>query len=833
MSSTVGHLAPSREQVRARRRRRRRAVVRAAPRERDEGDDAARSSADAVARAMLQPITSRPAAALRDHPDRRPRASGTTRNRPRSSPGSGVHGRSRGPSVGLVTTVDAARTQFALLAGIHFLFVLVTLGLGPVVAIFQTRWAVTRREVHERATRFWGQLYLVNYALGIVAGILLELQFGLHFPGLLDVAGEVFGAPLAVETMVAFFLESTLLGLWVFGWHQLNRWVHTVVFWLVVLTGYASAFAVMVANGFLRHPVGYELRRRRRAHHRRRRARAQPRGRPVARARHRRVPAGRGVRRRRRQRVAPAPARRGLDELFQRSLRTGVVVGAVGALLAVGFGFSQFSYFTDGERVGAVPRGRRRARVHDPGRLRPVPRRVPDARAHGPRRAVPAPARGCGTVYGFLTARAARAVRARDPRLADARDRPPAVGRRRRPADLRRHLRAQRRRPCWSRSAVLVGLIATLAVVDWVGARAARPPRPGRPHARRSTAARPRARRAPDLRGGVPMTLDRAARRRVRRLGRARRHEPGARRHAAPGRPRPPASAGPCSPRSARSCWPARCGWSPRPASCSPASRDLERDLWFVAYPLVIALLVTWVLRDAGVWLRSRRPGVALAVLLGARGRRRVRGAAAVGRRPARRPRSCGSRRSRRSTARVVVPVLDRPVRRRRHARARHHLRRHPDLRASCASAPPASAGRDAALVGGAARRGGDRVRRPRPRRRSAAPPSCRRWSCSPGPGPPSSRVPRSRTVGCTGRSLAVVVGGALPVVAAAIALAPAGRDRAPTARARAARLRAGAARRPGVGLVDVPAPGRPARRGLLLTDPSALQATSFLVSKP
>ncbi|GEK21353.1 cytochrome ubiquinol oxidase subunit I [Cellulomonas xylanilytica] len=260
----------------------------------------------------------------------------------------------RGPSVTLVSAVDAARTQFALLAGFHFLFVLVTLGLGPVVAIFQTRWAVTRREVHERATRFWGQLYLVNYALGIVAGILLELQFGLHFPGLLDVAGEVFGAPLAVETMVAFFLESTLLGLWVFGWHQLNRWVHTVVFWLVVLTGYASALAVMVANGFLRNPVGYEL---------------------VDGVAHITDPAA----------LVLNPAavlslghvlgacllagafvvigvsawhlRRetAFDELFRRSLRTGVVVGAVGALLAVGFGFSQFSYVTQGAEAGQHP----------------------------------------------------------------------------------------------------------------------------------------------------------------------------------------------------------------------------------------------------------------------------------------------------------------------------------------------------------------------------------------------------------------------------------------------------------------------------------------------
>ncbi|KQR12155.1 cytochrome ubiquinol oxidase subunit I [Cellulomonas sp. Leaf334] len=253
-----------------------------------------------------------------------------------------------------MSAVDAARTQFALLAGFHFLFVLVTLGLGPVVAIFQTRWAVTRLDVHQYATRFWGQLYLVNYALGIVAGILLELQFGLHFPGLLDVAGEVFGAPLAVETMVAFFLESTLLGLWVFGWHQLNRWVHTAVFWLVVVTGYASAFAVMVANGFLRNPVGYELRDG--VAHITDSAALVLNPASVLSLGHvigacllagAFVVIGVSAWHLRRQ--------TGYDELFQRSLRTGVVVGAVGAVLAVGFGFSQFSYLGDDAAAGQSP----------------------------------------------------------------------------------------------------------------------------------------------------------------------------------------------------------------------------------------------------------------------------------------------------------------------------------------------------------------------------------------------------------------------------------------------------------------------------------------------
>jgi len=259
-----------------------------------------------------------------------------------------------------VTAVDAARLQFALLAGIHFLFVLVTLGLGPVVAIFQTRWACTGREVFERATRFWGQLYLINYALGIAAGIVLELQLGLHFPGLLDVAGGVFGAPLVIETMAAFFLESTFLGLWVFGWHVLPRAVHTAVFWLVVLTGYLSAFTVMVANGFLRNPVGFEL------------------VDGVARITDARalimnpaaflssmhvlgaclvaggfllVGVGAWHLRRSSSRLPvvvdaglPGDAMSQENALWRLSVRSGIVTGTVGAVLAAGFGFAQFSY---------------------------------------------------------------------------------------------------------------------------------------------------------------------------------------------------------------------------------------------------------------------------------------------------------------------------------------------------------------------------------------------------------------------------------------------------------------------------------------------------------
>jgi cytochrome d ubiquinol oxidase subunit I len=155
--------------------------------------------------------------------------------------------------------VTIARMQFATTTSLHFLFVLLTLGLATLVAVMQTRHTFSRDPVHSRMTRFWGHLYVINYVVGIATGIVMEFQFGLNWTGLTAFAGDVFGAPLAVETLVAFFLESTFLGLWIFGWGRLNRWVHLALIWLVVLTAYASAFWVMVANSFLQNPVGYQV----------------------------------------------------------------------------------------------------------------------------------------------------------------------------------------------------------------------------------------------------------------------------------------------------------------------------------------------------------------------------------------------------------------------------------------------------------------------------------------------------------------------------------------------------------------------------------------------
>ncbi|MFE0423719.1 cytochrome ubiquinol oxidase subunit I [Streptomyces sp. NPDC058953] len=163
-----------------------------------------------------------------------------------------------------MSAAELARLQFAATVGIHWLFVVLTMGLVPLVAIMHTRAAYTRdpatRAVRERMTRFWGQIYVINYAVGIVTGLVMEFQFGLSWSGLSKFAGNVFGAPLALETLIAFFAESTFLGMWIFGWGRLRRGTHLTLIWLVALTAYASAYWILVANGFMQHPVGYEVR---------------------------------------------------------------------------------------------------------------------------------------------------------------------------------------------------------------------------------------------------------------------------------------------------------------------------------------------------------------------------------------------------------------------------------------------------------------------------------------------------------------------------------------------------------------------------------------------
>jgi cytochrome bd ubiquinol oxidase subunit I len=246
-----------------------------------------------------------------------------------------------------LSTLSLARLLFAVTAGTHFLFVSLTLGLATLVAIMQTRAVTTGDEVRMRMVRFWGQLYVINYAVGIVTGLLMEFQFGLNWPGLTDHARDVFGAPLAMETLVAFFVESTFLGLWIFGWHQLNRWAHLALIWVVTLTAYASAYFILVANGFMRHPVGFlrvggELRVDSAAKLFTNPAALLPLGHVVSGAF---LVAGFFV-----AGVSAWHLRRGADpEFFRRSLRVGLVAVVAAIVPAVLFGAFQFAYIPDGE----------------------------------------------------------------------------------------------------------------------------------------------------------------------------------------------------------------------------------------------------------------------------------------------------------------------------------------------------------------------------------------------------------------------------------------------------------------------------------------------------
>jgi cytochrome bd ubiquinol oxidase subunit I len=158
-----------------------------------------------------------------------------------------------------VSTVDLARAQFATTSIYHFLFVPLTLGLAPLVAIMQTTWYRTGVDAWLRLTRFFGTLLLINFAIGVATGLVQEFQFGMNWSVYSKFVGGVFGAPLAIEGLAAFFLEATFLGLWIFGWDRLSPRLHLATIWLVVLGTWLSAYFILVANSWMQHPVGYKL----------------------------------------------------------------------------------------------------------------------------------------------------------------------------------------------------------------------------------------------------------------------------------------------------------------------------------------------------------------------------------------------------------------------------------------------------------------------------------------------------------------------------------------------------------------------------------------------
>src|ERR1700749_2547511 len=154
---------------------------------------------------------------------------------------------------------DLARIQFAFTSVNHFFFVPVTIGLAFLTALLQTAWHRSGKDDYLRLTRFFGTLLVINVAIGVVTGLVQEFQFGMNWGQYFRLVGNIFGAPLAMEGLGAFFLESTFLGLWLFGWDKLPRRIHLAKIWAVAFGSILSGAFIMAANSWMQHPVGYQM----------------------------------------------------------------------------------------------------------------------------------------------------------------------------------------------------------------------------------------------------------------------------------------------------------------------------------------------------------------------------------------------------------------------------------------------------------------------------------------------------------------------------------------------------------------------------------------------
>lgn len=152
-----------------------------------------------------------------------------------------------------------ARLQFALTTIYHFFFVPLTLGLSVLVALMESLYVSTGQEIYKQMMKFWGKLFVINFAMGVVTGIVQEFQFGMNWSEYSRYVGDIFGAPLAIEALLAFFLESTFLGVWIFGWDRLSKKAHLAAIWLVAAGSNISALWILIANSFMQQPVGYTL----------------------------------------------------------------------------------------------------------------------------------------------------------------------------------------------------------------------------------------------------------------------------------------------------------------------------------------------------------------------------------------------------------------------------------------------------------------------------------------------------------------------------------------------------------------------------------------------
>ncbi|MDR1084731.1 MAG: cytochrome ubiquinol oxidase subunit I [Deltaproteobacteria bacterium] len=152
-----------------------------------------------------------------------------------------------------------SRLQFAFATIVHFFFVPLTIGLGFFIAIMETRYVRTGNEKFKQQAQFWGRIFLINFVLGVVTGIALEFQFGTNWALYSKYVGDIFGSLLAIEATLAFFLESTFIGIWAFGWNRVPKKIHLMAIWFVAFASTISALWILLANGFMQHPVGYTI----------------------------------------------------------------------------------------------------------------------------------------------------------------------------------------------------------------------------------------------------------------------------------------------------------------------------------------------------------------------------------------------------------------------------------------------------------------------------------------------------------------------------------------------------------------------------------------------
>ena len=153
-------------------------------------------------------------------------------------------------------SLDLARWQFGITTVYHFVLVPLTIGLAPLVALMETAWLKTGNEQWLTLTKFFGKVFIINFALGVATGIVQEFQFGMNWSEYSRFVGNIFGAPLAFEALLAFFMESTFMGVWIFGWDRLSKKLHNLCIWMVALGVNLSALFILAANSWMQHPVG-------------------------------------------------------------------------------------------------------------------------------------------------------------------------------------------------------------------------------------------------------------------------------------------------------------------------------------------------------------------------------------------------------------------------------------------------------------------------------------------------------------------------------------------------------------------------------------------------